>query len=66
MLMGIGATLFGGVSCLYGKEDTNFYSSIGTGLNYMIKKEEKMIVRLEGALGEAGSYGIYLQFGRAF
>lgn len=63
---GIGATLFSGVSYLYGSEGSNLYSSIGGGFNYMMKKEEKMIVRLEGAIGEAGSYGIYLQFGRAF
>lgn len=63
---GIGATLFSGVSCLYGKDDSNLYPSVGGGLNYMMKKEEKMIVRLEGAMGKAGSYGIYLQFGRAF
>ena len=63
---GIGATLFSGVSCLYGNDSSNFYPSIGSGLTYMMKKEEKMIVRLEGAVGKAGSYGIYLQFGRAF
>ena len=32
----------------------------------MLKKEEKMVVRLEGAKGESGSYGIYLQVGRAY
>jgi hypothetical protein len=54
---GIGATLFGGVACLY--------ESLGD-CSDNIKKEEKMVVRLEGAKGESGSYGIYLQFGRAY
>ena len=68
---GIGATLFTGVSCLYDglgdcSDTENLFPSIGGGLNYMIKKEEKMIVRLEGAVGKSDTYGIYLQFGRAF
>ena len=68
---GIGATLFGGVACLYESlgdcsDNTNLFPSVGGGLNYMLKKEEKMVVRLEGAKGESGSYGIYLQFGRAY
>lgn len=68
---GIGATLFTGVSCLYDglgdcSDTENLFPSIGGGLNYMIKKEEKMIVRLEGALGKGDTYGVYLQFGRAF
>jgi len=62
----IGATLFSGVSALYGSGGSNYYPSLGGGLNYMMKKEEKMVVRLEGAVGREGSYGIYLQFGRAF
>ncbi len=68
---GIGATLFGGVSCLYNNvgncsENMNLFPSIGAGINYMMKKEEKMVVRLEGAVGKDNTYGIYLQFGRAF
>lgn len=63
---GIGAVVFSGVSALYGNNSSEFYPSLGGGLNYMMKKEEKMVVRLEGAVGEYDSYGIYLQFGRAF
>lgn len=68
---GIGATLFAGVSCLYEHPgecgtDTNLFPSVGGGINYMIKKEEKMVVRLEGAMGKDENYGIYMQFGRAF
>lgn len=68
---GIGAVLFTGVDCLYNAlgdcgDQSNLFPSIGGGLNYMIKPEEKMVVRLEGAKGEAENYGIYMQFGRAF
>jgi len=63
---GFGAVVFSGVSALYGQNSSEFYPSIGGGLNYMMKKEEKMVVRLEGAVGKDDSYGIYLQFGRAF
>lgn len=68
---GIGATLFGGVSCLYDHlgdcgTKSNLFPSVGGGFNYMLKKEEKMVVRLEGAMGKDENYGIYMQFGRGF
>jgi len=68
---GIGATVFMGTNCLYDSFSdcsylSNYYSVVGGGLNYMIKKEEKMVVRLEGAKGKGDNYGIYMQFGRAF
>jgi hypothetical protein len=68
---GIGAALFGGVGCLYDRlgdcgTETNLFPSVGAGINYMLKKEEKMVVRFEGAKGKADNYGIYMQFGRAF
>jgi len=63
---GFGAVVFSGVNALYGQNSSEFYPSLGGGLNYMMKKEEKMVVRLEGAVGKDDSYGIYLQFGRAF
>jgi len=66
MTHGFGAVVFSGVSALYGKNSSEFYPSLGGGLNYMMKKEEKMVVRLEGAVGKFDSYGLYLQFGRAF
>ena len=68
---GFGAVLFGGVDCLYDHlgdcgDQENLFPSVGAGVNYMLKEEEKMVIRLEGAKGEGDNYGIYMQFGRAF
>lgn len=66
-----GAEIFTGLAALYGEssssnDNNNWYTSIGAGINYMLKKEEKMVVRADIAVGEAGNYGFYLQFGREF
>lgn len=66
-----GAELFTGVASLYGstpssQDNYNWYPSVGAGINYMLKEESQMIIRADIAAGEAGNYGIYLQFGRAF
>ena len=66
-----GGQIFTGVASLYGNnssssDDVNWYPSIGAGINYMLKEEEKMVIRADIATGKAGNYGFYLQFGRAF
>lgn len=62
-----GAELFAGVNYLYGDSGINdWFPSGGGGINYMIKEEEKMIVRADIAVGQSDNYGLYLQFGRAF
>lgn len=66
-----GGEIFSGVASLYGNNsssdnDANWYPSIGTGINYMLKEKEKMVIRADIAAGKAGSYAFYLQFRRAF
>lgn len=67
----LGGTVFAGVASLYGDDlhpfdSENLYPSIGAGITYMLKVEEKMIVRLEAAKGKSENYGFYLKFGYEF
>lgn len=66
-----GATLFAGASCLFGEKARcdnreDWYPSLGAGITYQLKVEERMNVRAEIALGKNDNYGFYLQFGNAF
>jgi len=66
-----GASLFAGAACLYGDgrgldARENWFPSAGGGITYMIKEEEKMVIRTDIAAGKNDNYGFYLQFGRAF
>jgi len=66
-----GGTVFSGVASLYGDDlepfdKENLYPSIGVGITYMIKVEEKMIARAEFAIGKNENYGFYLKFGYEF
>ena len=67
----IGATVFAGVSTLYDKisdmeDGSNWFPSAGIGVNYMLKTEQKMIIRSDIAFAKAGRIAFYLQFGNAF
>lgn len=66
-----GGTVFAGVASLYGDDlgpfdKENLYPSIGAGITYMLKVEEKMIARAEVAMGKNENYGFYLKFGYEF
>ena len=66
-----GLTGFTGVACLYGGDaecfnSDNIYPAIGFGAIYMIKVEEKMVIRTEVAKGVGENYGFYLKFGYEF
>ena len=66
-----GGTLFAGAACLYGGDmkcfdKENVYPSIGAGITYMLKVEEKMIARAEIAKSKEENYGFYLKFGNEF
>lgn len=66
-----GAAYFMGAACLYdGLSDCgdgdNWYPNIGAGVRYVIRPEEKMILRFEYAMGKGGTSGLYLNFGQAF
>jgi hypothetical protein len=66
-----GGTIFAGVACLYGSdiecfESENLYPTIGLGITFTLKVEEKMIARAEYAKGKEENYGFYLKFGYEF
>jgi len=64
----LGATVFAGVGCLYGGEQScsdsdNMYPSYGAGVHFIVKPEEHMLLNLEYAHGSLNNYGIYLTLG---
>jgi len=66
-----GASVSAGSACLYGgnkscSDKENWFPAASMGMNYMLKVEEKMIVRADIAAGKSGNYGFYLQFGQPF
>ena len=66
-----GLNTFVGSACLYGNgascSDTeNWFPAVGTGVTYMLKVEERMVVRAEVAVGKADNNGFYIQFGNSF
>lgn len=67
----VGAQFFAGATCLYGGPQDcgttdSWYPAGGAGLNYMIKPEEKMVIRLDVAVGRDDNRALYLDFGQAF
>ena len=66
-----GATAFLGAACLYGNDAScadqdSWFPAAGAGLTYMIKAQERMVVRAEIAIGKSDNNGFYIQFGNAF
>ena len=66
-----GAAFFLGAATLYDDVSdmgsaSNWYPAVGGGINYLIKPQEKMLVRADLAWAKGGKYGAYLQFGTAF
>jgi hypothetical protein len=67
----LGFVLSAGAACLYGgdkscNDSENWYPSAGVGLTVTIKKEEKMVLRAEYAVGKSENEGFYLKFGHPF
>jgi hypothetical protein len=65
------ATLFAGVSCLYGdgkscSDSANRYPAAGAGVQYVLKPKEGFVLNLEYAAGKGGNQGIYLKMGYAY
>ena len=65
------ATLFAGVSCLYGdgkdcSESANLYPAGGAGVQYILKPKEGIVLNLEYAAGKDGNYGVILKMGYAY
>lgn len=76
-----GLTAFAGIGCLYGDKlandqgesdeascsaSENIYPAAGVGASFMIKPEQKMVVRAEFAVGKDDNRGFYLKFGQPF
>ncbi len=66
-----GGTLFTGVTCLYGtgkkcSDSSNLFPMIGGGITFVIKPEDKIIMRAEYAKGKGDNSGFYLTFGQPF
>ena len=65
-----GATLFAGAAELYGEApvplERSTYPTIGAGVHFVIKPEERMLVNLEYAQGIGDSRGVYLKLGYAW
>jgi hypothetical protein len=65
------ATLFAGVACTYGGEQScsdseNRYPAWGAGFQYILKPIQGIVANLEYAQGKDGNYGVYLKMGYAF
>jgi outer membrane scaffolding protein for murein synthesis (MipA/OmpV family) len=66
-----GLAAFGGAACLLedvsdcGDAD-NWYPAVGAGVIYTLKPKEKLVVRLDYAVGEGDNSGLYLSFGQPF
>ena len=63
-----GATLFAGVAGLYGESDAtsinhDFYPTVGGGVHFVIKPDQRMLVNFEYAQGIEGNRGVFLKFG---
>jgi len=65
-----GATLFGGAAELYGDApvplDRTTYPTVGAGLHFVLKPEQRMLINLEYAQGIGGNRGAYLKLGYAW
>lgn len=65
-----GATLFAGAAELYGDAplplERSTFPTVGAGLHFVIKPEQRMIVNLEFAQGTGDSRGVYLKLGHAW
>ncbi|MGY3901065.1 hypothetical protein ACW5XF_01140 [Aeromonas lusitana] len=70
------ATAFAGVACLYGDsvsgesldcgDSENLYPAWGSGVQYLLKPEEGIVINLEYAMGKDDNSGIYLKMGYSF
>ncbi len=66
-----GVSAFTGASCLLDEpkdcgESSHWYQAIGAGVIYTLKPKEKMVLRLDYAVGEEGNNGLYFGFGHPF
>lgn len=66
-----GASLFGGIGCLYTKtsdcgDSESRYPMIGAGLIYSLKPDAGIVIRLEYARGKSDNEAYYLNLGHPF
>jgi len=67
----LGTSLYAGVAGLYGDladldHGDNWYPAIALGISFLVKKNEKMVVKLDFAVGKGNNQGVYLNFGHPF
>jgi len=65
------ATLFAGIACTYGGEQScsdseNQYPAWGAGVQFVLKPVQGIVANLEYAQGKDGNYGVYLKMGYQF
>jgi len=62
-----GATMFAGAATLYGESpvplERSTYPNVGTGLHFVIKPAQHMLVNLEYAQGVGANKGVYMKLG---
>lgn len=66
-----GVDIAAGVGCLYGEDmsctdSDNVFPSVSAGISYLIKPEEKMVIRADVGAGKDDNIGFYLKFGQPF
>jgi hypothetical protein len=68
-----GVNVFGGYAALYGgggaavsDTDAQFYSSFGTGLQFVLKPQQRLVANFELAYGNSDNAALYLKLGYAW
>lgn len=66
-----GASLYLGLAGSYNdladqNESKNWYPAVAAGIGYQIKPAEKMVVKLDFAIGKDNNHGAYFSFGHPF
>lgn len=66
-----GVNAFAGVACLFGDGEQcddrdNLFPSAGAGLQYLVKRRERIVITADYAQGKSGNHGFYVRFGQAF
>ena len=59
---------FTGIAALFDDfdDDWSTFPMGGMGVHYLLQQEERVIVRMEIAVGKDGANGFYIAFGQAF
>ena len=65
-----GLVVFGGMTAMYDGlvdwDESNWMYNVGTGLRFLIDREDDVYLRLDYGIGRDGQSGFYVSFGEAF